>query len=141
MFTLLGGHPHAVSLAAPLLADKSLTELYKQLNSNRIMDCLRVQGIEDSMASLQISLDVSINNVRKKNAKSIELFSMFGLLPGGANEEDLNSLWEDLSWEKLTDRLLQASLLVKQMKSGCNEARYNLLPFMNKHAESLLEDE
>ena len=32
IFLLLGGHPHAISLAAPLLQDKSLKELYSLLN-------------------------------------------------------------------------------------------------------------
>ena len=61
MFLLLGGHPHAISLAAPLLQDKTLKELYALLNSNEIMDWLRIEGIEGTpLASLKVSLDTSI---------------------------------------------------------------------------------
>lgn len=40
MFEILKGHPHAISLAAPLLQNKKLKELYELLNSDEIMNWL-----------------------------------------------------------------------------------------------------
>ena len=57
---LLSGHPHAISLAAPLLQDKSLKKLYDLLNSPEIIEWLKIEGIEAPIASLKVSLDTSV---------------------------------------------------------------------------------
>ncbi len=59
---LLGGHPHAISLAAPLLQEgKTLTELYTLLNSYDILDVLGTDLIEGKqIAPLKMSLETSI---------------------------------------------------------------------------------
>lgn len=59
MLALLGGHPHAVSLAAPLLEHNTLTQLYRKL-ANNIMDCLDNYGAVTRNASLRASLDASL---------------------------------------------------------------------------------
>jgi hypothetical protein len=61
MFEILKGHPHAISLAAPLLQDKKLKELYYLLNSEEINEWLENQGIKDgAVGSLKVSMDISI---------------------------------------------------------------------------------
>ncbi|CDW83802.1 nb-arc domain protein [Stylonychia lemnae] len=137
--TLLGGHPHAISLAAPLLQDKSLKELYALLNSREIIEWLQIEGIEGPLASLKVSLDTSIKHMTDSEPMAIKLFCLIGLFPGGCTDEDLNYLWRD-GWMKLAEKLLRASLLVK--KSGSNgEIRYTLFPFMNQYAVQLMDEE
>lgn len=62
MFEILKGHPHAISLAAPLLQNKKLKELYELLNSDGIINWLENEGYKnDPMGSLKVSMDISIN--------------------------------------------------------------------------------
>ncbi len=61
LFKLLGGNPHAIILAAPLLMKMDLKSLYQLLNSKEMHEVLKVDGISDStVASLRMSLEVSI---------------------------------------------------------------------------------
>lgn len=61
LFKLLGGNPHAIILAAPLLQKIKLKELYQLLNSKEMHDVLKVEGISNStVASLRLSLEASI---------------------------------------------------------------------------------
>jgi GTP cyclohydrolase II len=58
---LLGGNPHAIILAAPILMKMKLKELYLMLNSKEMHEMLKVDGITDSsVASLRVSLEASI---------------------------------------------------------------------------------
>lgn len=89
MFQILRGHPHAISLAGPLLKHKTLKELYDILNSDKIMNWLRSQDMKDSemssMTSLKVSMDISINQLHETNPLAIKLFWLIGLMPGGCN--------------------------------------------------------
>jgi hypothetical protein len=89
MFQILRGHPHAISLAAPLLQNKTLKELYDILNSDKIMNWLRSQDMKDSemssMTSLKVSMDISINQLHETDPLAIKLFWLIGLMPGGCN--------------------------------------------------------
>ena len=108
------------------------------LNSNEIMDWLRIEGMEGTpLASLKVSLDTSIQHMTEHSPKALQLFCLIGLLPGGCTEEDLDYLWGK-NWRKYSELLLRASLLVKKSQP---EIRYTLLPFMNKYAEDLMDDE
>ncbi len=84
MFEILKGHPHAISLAAPLLQNKKLKELYELLNSDEIMNWLENQGIKDTpMSSLKVSMDVSIKQLSETEPQAIKIFWLIGLMPGG----------------------------------------------------------
>jgi len=92
LFRLLSGNPHAIVLSAPLIGtDKmKLIDLYKTLNSKEMHEILKVDGIENcSMASLRVSLEASVNVLRKDDHESLIVFYLIGLLPGGVNEEQL----------------------------------------------------
>ena len=91
MFEILKGHPHAISLAAPLLQNKKLKELYELLNSDDIMNWLENQGIKDDpMGSLKVSMDISIKQLSDTEPEAIKLFWLIGLLPGGCTKEELD---------------------------------------------------
>jgi hypothetical protein len=129
MFEILKGHPHAISLAAPLLQNKKLKELYELLNSDEIMNWLDMQGIKDDpMGSLKVSMDISIKQLSETEPLAIKIFWLIGLLPGGCTKEDLDDLWGD-GWLSQVEKLLRSSLLVK--KNIADENIYQLFPFMN----------
>lgn len=70
LFKIFSGNPHAIVLAAPLIGtDKMrLIDLYKTLNSKEMHEILQVDGIENcSMASLRVSLEASVNVLKKQN--------------------------------------------------------------------------
>lgn len=100
------------------------------------MDALGYQE-KQSYASLRLSLEISINNVKKNNPEALDFFKLIGLLPGGIKQQELNELWGSTSWKPLKDHLIRASLLV--YKPG--ENMLTLLPFMNTRAYELLEEE
>ena len=61
LFKILAGNPHAIILAAPLLLNKRLIDLYKLLNSEKLLEVLKVDGVTDStVASLCLSLEASM---------------------------------------------------------------------------------
>ena len=133
---MLGGHPQAISLAAPMLEYQTLSELFQQLLDSNIMDALSFKG-KQSYTSLRISLEISIKNINKNNPQALDLFKLIGLLPGGIKQTELTELWGDNSWKSLKDDLIRASLLVYKP----SENILTLLPFMNTRAYELLEEE
>ncbi|CAI2383959.1 unnamed protein product [Moneuplotes crassus] len=133
---LLGGHPQAISLAAPMLETQSLTELFEELLKSNILDSLGYGG-KQSYASLRLSLEVSINKMKKTNQQALDLFMFIGLLPGGISQPELNSLYGGLGFKSQKETLIRASLLVYKRK----ENALTLLPFMNARAFELLEED
>lgn len=99
LFQILAGNPHAIILAAPLLLHKTLKELYQLLNSDRLIEVLKVDGVKDStVASLCLSLEASIAVLQEKNdERTIGLFFMIGLLPGGIFKNELSQIVNDTS--------------------------------------------
>lgn len=72
LFKLLGGNPHAITLAAPLLLKMSMKELYLLLNSKEMHEVLKVEGITDStVASLRVSLEASIKILEREDKKCL----------------------------------------------------------------------
>jgi hypothetical protein len=63
LILMLGGHPQAISLAAPMLESQTLTELFTQLLETNIMDALDIQD-KQSYASLRLSLEISLGNLK-----------------------------------------------------------------------------
>ena len=93
LFKILGGNPHAIILAAPLLIRMKLKDLYLLLNSKEMHEVLQVDGIKDStVASLRLSLEVSIKILEKEDKQSLSFFFFIGMLPGGVLEEELGEL-------------------------------------------------
>ena len=133
---MLGGHPQAISLAAPMLENQTLLELFQLLLGSNIMDALSCNN-KQSYASLRMSLDISIKNLEKNKIEALELFKFIGLLPGGVNQKELTSMWGNNTWRSYKESLIKASLLVFLPK----ENTLTLLPFMNIRALELLEEE
>ena len=64
---LLGGHPQAISLAAPLLKDNSLKELFYAFWESNVLDVIDDPSIgHNPYTSLRVSLELSIEHVRRK---------------------------------------------------------------------------
>ena len=136
LILMLGGHPYSISLAAPMLENKTLTELFQQLLSTNIIDGLE-ENESQPYASLRISLGISIENLKKNKPDALRLFKFIGLLPGGVNQNDLTDMWGNTKWKIYKDTLIRSSLLnFKQ-----NEKLLTLLPFMNTLAIELLEED
>ncbi|CAI2386882.1 unnamed protein product [Moneuplotes crassus] len=133
---MLGGHPQAISLAAPLLESQTLLSLFQQLLESNIMDALSQDDMQ-SYGSLRMSLDVSIKNLQKTRKEALDLFKFIGLLPGGVKQEELTKMWGNSTWKSYKESLIKASLIVFKPKEGS----LTLLPFMNTRALELLEEE
>lgn len=88
---LLGGHPQAISLAAPLLEEHDLLEFYEILNSTKFFEELHagLGGPDNSLYSLQASLDLSLQYLKEKDPDCIQLFYELGLMPGGVSKREL----------------------------------------------------
>jgi len=151
LMEMLSGHPQAISMAASLLQEHSLTELYHLLESKRLDEALdgsdKVYGDEKSFTSLRVSLDASVAHLRMKNPQTVRFFALLGLFPSGASEDDFESIWGN-DWYQHTVILQRHSMLVKKSKSvtdsssrSMSENMYGLLPFMNDYARWILESD
>jgi len=143
LMQILGGHPQAISLAAGLIVERSLKDLYKLLLSHSILDVLKVEDLTEdeakSMNSMQVSLDVSVNYLKKKHKNSVKFFGLLGLLPGGSQEADLNVIWGK-DWEVHVRLLLRYSLIIRSERlNAAQNARYLLYPFMIDYAGRCLK--
>ena len=138
---LLGGHPQAISLAAPLLKDSSLKELFYAFCESNVLDVIDDTSIgPNPNTSLRVSLELSIEHIRKKNEQVLNLFGLIGMLPSGTNKEEITEIWGDKSWIPLKDELIRASLLIYKIDTE-GSFSYNMLPFMSVRAtEILMED-
>lgn len=139
---LLGGHPQAISLAAPMLEYKSLSELFHEF-INKDFSALDYE-VSSGTTSLNASLNISIDHLKSKCPDALTLFKFMGLLPGGINERDLITMlgqkeWQT-KWVTQKDQLIRASLIV-QKPDLQGSPFYTLLPFMSFRAEELLEEE
>ena len=136
---LLGGHPQAISLAAPLLKDNSLKELFYAFCESNVLDVIDDPSVgQNPCTSLRVSLELSIERVRKNNEAALNLFGLIGMLPSGANKEEITEMWGDKSWVPLKDELVRASLLIFKI-DGTGSFVYNMLPFMSVRATEILE--
>jgi energy-coupling factor transporter ATP-binding protein EcfA2 len=137
---LLGGHPQAISLAAPLLEYKSLKELFLAFCDSNVMDAIDYPtNTKDPNKSLRLSLELSIKHMKNTMPEALNLFSFIGLLPGGVNEEELTQMWESTKWVSLKDALVRASLLVYKTDNK-GKFVFSMLPFMSIRAYELLEE-
>ena len=130
LFQKMNGHPHAISLIAPLAKENTLVEIYQLLHSKTFADSYKNSA--HPLLPLKLSLDTSIKSMINKNPKAVELFCLIGLMPGGVTEKDLNVLWGS-DWYGYISILMGAQLALK--KTNSNETKYTLLPFMNYYSD------
>ena len=136
---LLGGHPQAISLAAPLLEYKSLKRLFYAFCDSNLMDALDYPtSTQDPNKSLRLSLELSINHMKNTMPEALNLFGFIGLFPGGVSDDQITQMWENTQWMSLKDALVRASLLVYKTDSK-GTFIYSMLPFMSIRAYELLE--
>jgi len=139
--TFLRGHPQAIALAAPLLQDKSLTQLYELLQMQNV-DALAVEGVpegeRDAVTSLTVSLSTSVGYLLERNPESIRFFSMLSLLPAGGITQNFEAYW-GTGWRSLMDALVRASL-VERREIG-NTEYFSTFPFVTAYARRLLNNQ
>ena len=79
-----------------MLQDRQLPELADALRTHGV-DSLRVVDIGDdersAMNTLVVSLEVSIDHLRRRQPDAVALFCLMGLLPGGALDSDFDGIW------------------------------------------------
>ncbi|GMF26031.1 unnamed protein product [Phytophthora fragariaefolia] len=129
LMAFLDGHPQAISLCAPLLQDRSLSELTRAVLSRGVSE-LQVVGLaahdRSALNTLVASLDVSLEQVRMHHGQdAIRFFALLGLLPAGAMQADFKSLWGS-NWEELVETLLRFSLIQRNRIPGFALAKRGL---------------
>jgi len=139
-FELFGGHPQAITLAASLLDEKRLKEVFLHLKENSVINAYDYgseisERDKKSFNSLRCSLDISWDSLMKKNENAGKLLAFFGLFPAGIQEEELARLWEK-GFKEECEVLLRSSFLRKTVKD--DTIHYSLFPFMAKYAEEHL---
>lgn len=147
VLTLLGGHPQAISLTAPLLEHRSLQEVHDLLSTKSI-DVLQPAAVpkreQSSSNSLAVSLEVSLDHLRKECGEDpVRVFALFGVLPGGTSLEELNEIWGSDCTDHV-QALLRASL-VNSSNLNSNAAPSTKLiwtfPHFSQYARSLMSPE
>ncbi|KAF1777133.1 P-loop containing nucleoside triphosphate hydrolase [Phytophthora cactorum] len=131
LMAFLDGHPQAISLCAPLLQDRSLSELTRAVLSRGVSE-LQVVGLaahdRSALNTLVASLDVSLEQVRMHHGQdTIRFFALLGLLPAGAMPADFKSLWGS-KWEGWWRRFFDSRLfneIVFQVSHWLSEAYPN----------------
>lgn len=121
LMAFLDGHPQAISLCAPLLQDRSLSELTRAVLSRGVSE-LQVVGLpahdRSAVNTLVTSLGVSLEQVKMHHGQdAIRFFALLGLLPAGAMPADFKSLWGN-KWEVLIETLLRFSLIQRNRIPG-----------------------
>ena len=139
ILSILTGHPQAIALAAPQLETKSMARLRADLEAAPT-DALAVEDVpeadRDHATSFARSLGVSVGYLRERNPEALRLFSLMGLLPGGALSEDLDAVWGD-GWPDLMNALVRYSLIEREVLEGRDY--YYPFPFVAAYAERLVE--
>ncbi|MBU7021844.1 MAG: tetratricopeptide repeat protein [Theionarchaea archaeon] len=131
----LGGHPLSIVLSAcQLVPGAALEDLMKRIGRYRAR-AFKVRDIterdRDHGESLVASLSSAYDSL-SDDAKT--LFGVLSLLPAGAQEEMLTSIWGDMAWEYIRE-LNEASLV--EMRNR----RATLLPPVRLFATTVTGDE
>ncbi|CAI2377964.1 unnamed protein product [Moneuplotes crassus] len=137
---LLGGHPQAISLIVSLLRDSTLKDLFLTFCDSNMIDVVHENSVLGSQTtSLRVSLELSIAQLREKNRDALDLFCLIGLLPSGADKDEITQIWGDNSWKKLKNTLVGSSLLIHKNNQS-EEDIYYMLPFMSERACEILRE-
>jgi hypothetical protein len=113
-----------------------LTELFEQLLESSISDALDGSG-KHTFAAMKASVDITANKIKKNNPESLDFFKLFGLLPGGVKQTDMDQLWGSKNWKQHKFELMKASMIVSDIEKNT----LTLLPFMATRAYELLDQE
>lgn len=103
MIRQMRGLPLQITLIAPLSRDNSLLSIYKKLKSKDFTSNL--EHDLHPLYPLIVTLEASIKNMREKDPKTVELFCLIGLFPGGVTEDGLR---KDLLWGSDYDLYLKS---------------------------------
>ncbi len=96
---------------------KSLKELYMLLSSDSLINTLTVDGVKDqAVASLCLSLEISVEILEKDDHDALAFFYLIGLMPGGIFKSELSHIWKknsdsDAGYEAHIDTLMKLSLM------------------------------
>jgi len=140
LFQKLNGHPHAISMIAPMAKDHTLVEIYNLLSSKTFVDSFGNDS--HPLRSLKLTLETSVKSMLNKNPKAINLWCLLGLLPGGLTEADMEKLWGSDWFGHIADLLAASLIKVSYQGEGTdnNLKTYNLLPFMDYYSWLINED-
>ena len=158
LMQILAGHPQTISMAAALLQEECrLIDLYHNITKTNVLEGLQDQSLtseeKKTMNTLMHSLDISLGNLDDRNPQAAEFFLMMGMLPAGAQVQDIKFIWNGDDYMECVAALRGASLLnVKTesndtntntksqrfQKSSEDLKRYSLLPFMTDYALKML---
>ena len=101
--SLLGGHPIAISLAGSIYANKTLNDLYDTLVKSTILNSLTEGTAGRSLVSNNLTLSLNLSLKLYNDKKIYDFFHMMGYLPGGAREEDIDQIWQEVSSSNLNE--------------------------------------
>lgn len=99
------GHPHAISLIAPMTREYTLVQLYELVNSKVFFQSSESEAHQ--LNALTLSMQASVNFIINKQPKAIDLFSLIGLLPGGVSKDSLTKIWGP-DWYNYMAHLMEA---------------------------------
>lgn len=147
--SLLGGHPIAISLAGSIYANKTLNDLYDTLVKSTILNSLTQGTAGRSLVSNNLTLSLNLSLKLYNDKKIYQFFHMMGYLPGGAREEDIDQIWQQVSgseyndWKPFCSYLENASIIVKKkVKQNKNEIIVmQLVPMLKNIAEEYGADQ
>lgn len=87
------------------------------LSSDNLINTLTVDGVKDqAVASLCLSLEISVAILEKDDHDALAFFYLIGLLPGGIFKNELPLIWKknsdsDVGFEAHVETLMKLSLL------------------------------
>ena len=90
MFRKLSGHPHSISLMAPIANNMTLLEFFELITSSNFKS-----WYDKGEHPLKRSFEASLQFMLTKDPKAIELFCLIGLMPGGVTKDCLDKIWGD----------------------------------------------
>ncbi|CAI2358952.1 unnamed protein product [Moneuplotes crassus] len=139
---LLGGHPITISLAANIYSTSNLNHLYETLIKSTILNSL-TQGTGGDLVVNKLTLSLNLSLKLYNNKKIYDFFNLMGYLPGGARQEDIDSLWQSVTgntyeeWFPFCTYLEKASIIMrKTVKQDKNEIEiFQLVPMIKNVAE------
>jgi len=138
----LGGHPHAILLAAPLLRNRSLVQLQELLASQLDHEPKQPTTSADQPShdsAFLLALRAAVNDLRERQPNAVRLLGLMGLLPGGASPLDISLVWGEENWRDLMATLVQSSLVVHE--SGLENERFITSSFIAEFAERQLSQD
>lgn len=119
-----------------------MNDLYETLVRSTILNSL-TQGTAGDLVVNKLTLSLNLSLKLYNDKKIYDFFNMMGYLPGGAREEDIDQLWQEVSkstlneWKPLNNYLEKTSIIMKKkVKQNRNEIEiFQLVPMIKNIAE------